>query len=187
MKGADSMKLSADDKQYLIECGYLEKNIPQIEKVISVNNIKLDNDNNTESIEGIVTRINMDISGGNTTYYMTIDNSNGLIFSATSKVSTELPLTMINDKVKISYQNPLDALKPDKFSPSDYKYDKEVKDMNLHESTLLAGIPNAPSVYSPNANPELSRQRHVQVINQMIKYEYLDKSTGENLLKQIEK
>ena len=46
----------------------------------------------------------MDISGGNTTYYMTIDNSNGLIFSATSKVSTELPLTMVNDKVKISYQ-----------------------------------------------------------------------------------
>lgn len=66
-------------------------------------------------------------------------------------------------------------------------YDKEVKDMNLHESTLLAGIPNAPSVYSPNANPELSRQRHAQVINQMIKYEYLDKSTGEDLLKQIEK
>ena len=65
--------------------------------------------------------------------------------------------------------------------------DKEVKDMNLHESTLLAGIPNAPSVYSPNANPELSRQRHAQVINQMIKYEYLDKSTGEDLLKQIEK
>ena len=36
MKGADSMKLSADDKQYLINCGYLEKDIPQIEKVISV-------------------------------------------------------------------------------------------------------------------------------------------------------
>jgi hypothetical protein len=68
------------------------------------NNVKLDNDTNTENIDGIVTRINMDISGGNTTYYMTIDNSNGLIFSATSKVSTELPLTMVNDKVKISYQ-----------------------------------------------------------------------------------
>lgn len=36
MKGADSMKLSADDKQYLIGCGYLEQDIPQIEKVISV-------------------------------------------------------------------------------------------------------------------------------------------------------
>ena len=68
------------------------------------NNIKLDNDTNTENIEGIVTRINMDISGGNTTYYMTIDNANGLIFRSASKVSTEIPLTMVNDKVKISYQ-----------------------------------------------------------------------------------
>ena len=59
--------------------------------------------------------------------------------------------------------------------------------MNLHESTLLAGIPNAPSVYSPNANPELSRQRHSQVVRQMIKYEYLDEVKGNELLKQIEK
>lgn len=66
-------------------------------------------------------------------------------------------------------------------------FDKEVKDMNLHESTLLAGIPNAPSVYSPNANPELSRQRHSQVVRQMIKYEYLDEKKGKELLKEIEK
>lgn len=66
-------------------------------------------------------------------------------------------------------------------------FDKEVNEMNLHESTLLAGIPNAPSVYSPNANPELSRQRHSQVVRQMIKYEYLDEVKGNELLKQIEK
>lgn len=66
-------------------------------------------------------------------------------------------------------------------------FEKDVKDMNLHESTLLAGIPNAPSVYSPNANPELSRQRHSQVVKQMIKYEYLDEKTGNELLKEIEK
>ena len=66
-------------------------------------------------------------------------------------------------------------------------FDKEVNEMNLHESTLLAGIPNAPSVYSPNANPELSRQRHSQVVRQMIKYEYLDEVKGNELLKEIEK
>lgn len=66
-------------------------------------------------------------------------------------------------------------------------FDKEVSQMNLHEATLLAGIPNAPSVYSPNANPELSRQRHSQVIRQMVKYNYLDESKGEELLKEIEK
>ena len=66
-------------------------------------------------------------------------------------------------------------------------FDKEVSQMNLHEATLLAGIPNAPSVYSPNANPELSRQRHSQVIRQMIKYDYLEEAKGEELLKEIEK
>lgn len=66
-------------------------------------------------------------------------------------------------------------------------FDKEVSQMNLHEATLLAGIPNAPSVYSPNANPELSRQRHSQVIRQMVKYNYLEESKGEELLKEIEK
>lgn len=66
-------------------------------------------------------------------------------------------------------------------------FDKEVKEMNLHESTLIAGIPNAPSVYSPNANPELSRQRHAQVVKQMIKYDYLEEKEGNELLKQIEK
>lgn len=66
-------------------------------------------------------------------------------------------------------------------------FDKEVNEMNLHESTLLAGIPNAPSVYSPNANPDLSRQRHSQVVKQMIKYDYLDEAKGNELLKEIEK
>lgn len=68
------------------------------------NTIKLENDANTETIEGTVDRINMDVSGGNTFYYMTIDSANGLIFSSTSKVSTEIPLTVAGDKIKISYQ-----------------------------------------------------------------------------------
>lgn len=52
-------------------------------------------------------------------------------------------------------------------------FDKEPKEMTLHESTLLAGIPNAPSVYAPTKNPELSKQRQAQVINKMIDNGYL--------------
>ena len=33
-------------------------------------------------------------------------------------------------------------------------FGKLPSEMNLYECTLLAGIPNAPSVYSPNVNPE---------------------------------
>lgn len=54
-------------------------------------------------------------------------------------------------------------------------FDKLPKDMTLYESTLLAGIPNAPSVYAPTKNPELSRQRQGQVVRKMIAQGYLTK------------
>ena len=38
-------------------------------------------------------------------------------------------------------------------------FGKEPKDMTDSECILLAGIPNAPSVYSPTKNPELAKQR----------------------------
>lgn len=61
-------------------------------------------------------------------------------------------------------------------------FDKDVKDMNLYECTLLAGIPNAPSVYSPTKNPELSKQRQSQVLNKMVKYKYLTKDVADKVL-----
>lgn len=42
-----------------------------------------------------------------------------------------------------------------------------------YEATLLAGIPNAPSVYSLSANPDLADQRQDYVVRQMVKYGYL--------------
>lgn len=64
-------------------------------------------------------------------------------------------------------------------------FDKEPKDMNLYESTLLAGIPNAPSVYSPTVNPELSKQRQAQVLNKMIKYEYISQEEADKILNEM--
>ena len=40
--------------------------------------------------------------------------------------------------------------------------------MNDWEATLLAGIPNAPSVYSPDSDPELALQRQRQVLQRMV-------------------
>ena len=65
-------------------------------------------------------------------------------------------------------------------------FDKEVKDMDLFECTLLAGIPNAPSVYSPTVNPELSRQRHEQVLRKMVKFNYLTQDKADEVLKHYE-
>mgnify|MGYP005811607837 FL=1 len=52
-------------------------------------------------------------------------------------------------------------------------YNKEPKDLDLNESSMLAGVPNAPSVYAPNINPTLAKQRQTQVINAMLKYGYI--------------
>lgn len=52
-------------------------------------------------------------------------------------------------------------------------YNKEPKDLNLNESSMLAGIPNAPSVYSPTVNPDLAKKRQSHVLNKMVENEYI--------------
>ena len=52
-------------------------------------------------------------------------------------------------------------------------YNKEPKDLDLDEASMLAGVPNAPSVYAPNINPTLAKQRQTQVINAMVQYGYI--------------
>ena len=53
-------------------------------------------------------------------------------------------------------------------------FGKDPSEMDDYESTLLAGIPNAPSVYSPDENPELAEQRRQQVVSCMIQYGYIE-------------
>ena len=54
-------------------------------------------------------------------------------------------------------------------------YQKDPKDLSLDESSMLAGIPNAPSVYSPSVNPNLAKKRQYHVINKMLEYGYITK------------
>ena len=63
-------------------------------------------------------------------------------------------------------------------------FGKEPKDMTDSECILLAGIPNAPSAYSPTKNPELAKQRQKQVINKMIKYKYLTQEEADKILEE---
>lgn len=50
---------------------------------------------------------------------------------------------------------------------------KDVSEMDTYECTLLVGIPNAPSVYAPTKNPELSKERQNQVLNKMLEEGYI--------------
>ena len=61
-------------------------------------------------------------------------------------------------------------------------FGKEPGEMTDYESTLLAGIPNAPSVYSLTATPDLAEQRQQYVLRQMEKYGYLDAQEANAIL-----
>ncbi len=54
-------------------------------------------------------------------------------------------------------------------------YNKAPKDLNLDESSMLAGVPNAPSVYAPTVNPTLAKKRQYHVLNTMLEYGYITK------------
>ena len=61
---------------------------------------------------------------------------------------------------------------------------KELNEMTDYECILLAGIPNAPSVYAPTKNPELAIQRQKQVMNKLVEYGYLTQEEVNKILEQ---
>ena len=64
---------------------------------------------------------------------------------------------------------------------------KTSKDMTLYEATMMAGIPNAPSVYAPTANMNLTLSRQKKVISTMVENEYLTQEQADELVKMQEK
>lgn len=60
-------------------------------------------------------------------------------------------------------------------------YDKEPKDLTLYEATMLAGVPNAPSVYAPTVNPDLAKSRQGKVIRSMVEYGYLSQEEADKI------
>lgn len=52
-------------------------------------------------------------------------------------------------------------------------YNKEPKDLTLAEASMLAGVPNAPSVYAPTVNMKLAKKRQSHVLNKMVEYGYI--------------
>ncbi len=61
-------------------------------------------------------------------------------------------------------------------------FGKAPKDLNDYECIMLAGIPNAPSIYAPNTNMDLAKQRQKQVLDKMVEYEYLTSEEAEKIL-----
>ncbi len=60
-------------------------------------------------------------------------------------------------------------------------FHKEPKDLTLDECTLLAGVPNAPSVYAPTANMDLCISRQKKVIRDMVKHNYITQEEADRI------
>lgn len=65
-------------------------------------------------------------------------------------------------------------------------FNKELDEITNGECILLAGIPNAPSIYAPTKNPDLAKQRQKQVMDKMIKNGYLIQEEANRIIKQTE-
>ena len=66
-------------------------------------------------------------------------------------------------------------------------FKKSPKDLTLYEASLLAGLPNAPSVYSPTKNPELAHKRQEAVLRAMVKYECITNDQMQDALSEYKK
>lgn len=66
-------------------------------------------------------------------------------------------------------------------------FNKDVSEMTDYECILLAGIPNAPSVYAPTVNPDLARQRQKQVMDKMIENGVLTQDEADKILEEESK
>ncbi len=56
---------------------------------------------------------------------------------------------------------------------SENYFGKSAKDLNLAECAMLAGLPQAPSRYSPFRFPEKAKQRQIYVLNRMVAVGYI--------------
>lgn len=62
-------------------------------------------------------------------------------------------------------------------------FGKSVEELNLAESALLAGLPQAPSKYSPLHHPEQARRRQIYVLNRMVEEGIISRQEYFNALK----
>ena len=65
-------------------------------------------------------------------------------------------------------------------------FGKSAKQLTVSEAAILAGLPQAPTFYSPYTNPERTIERRNKVLKAMYMEKYIDKNTYEsNVKKQI--
>ena len=62
-------------------------------------------------------------------------------------------------------------------------YGKQPSELSDYEAVMLAGLPNAPSAYSLNVNPDLAYSRMETVLSSMVKCGVIEQEQAEDILK----
>ncbi len=65
---------------------------------------------------------------------------------------------------------------------ADVYFGKPVEELNLAESALLAGLPQAPSKYSPHQHPEQAKKRQAYVLNRMVEEGFISHADSQKAL-----
>jgi 1A family penicillin-binding protein len=63
-------------------------------------------------------------------------------------------------------------------------FNKRAKDLTISEAAFLAGMPQAPSLYSPYTNPDLAKNRRDEVLKKMYELGYITKEQKETANKE---
>lgn len=70
-------------------------------------------------------------------------------------------------------------------SASHTYFNKDAKDLTLAQAALIAGLPAAPSTYSPfGSHPELATQRQAEVLRRMVEEKFITEAQANSALKE---
>ncbi len=61
-------------------------------------------------------------------------------------------------------------------------FGKHADELNLAECAVLAGLPQAPSRYSPFSHPERAKQRQIYVLNRMVEEGYITRAQADDAI-----
>ena len=100
------------------------------------------------------------------------------------EVATRIEKTISKDKILEMYLNNvyLGSGAYGVAAASKIYFNKKLNQLTLSELALLAGLPQAPSVYNPYNNKELSKSRRNQVLKRMLTMRYIDKEAYEKAI-----
>lgn len=67
-------------------------------------------------------------------------------------------------------------------SAAEVYFGKPIEELNLAESALLAGLPQAPSKYSPFHHPEQAKKRQAYILNRMVEEGFITEAESQKAL-----